>query len=100
MINPDSDAARAHPEWLLTKSDAEGWLTRHQHVLDLTRGDAYAYILDRIDRLIDEYRIDYIKWDHNRDLIESVRPAADGIIGPHAQTRAVYRLIDELRRRH
>jgi alpha-galactosidase len=100
MVNPDSDAARAHPEWLLTKADAEGWPTRHQHVLDLTREDAYAYILDRMDWLIAEYRIDYVKWDHNRDLIESIRPAADGIIGPHAQTLAVYRLIDELRRRH
>ena len=52
-----------------------------------------------MSRLIDEYAIDYIKWDHNRDLVE----AGDrGSRQPrvHAQTLAVYALMDELKRRH
>jgi alpha-galactosidase len=49
-----------------------------------------------------EYGIDFIKWDHNRDLHEAVRTDGSGTDRPavHAQTSATYRLLDELRRRH
>ena len=47
--------------------------SRHQQVLDLAHPDAYAYILERLDALLDEYPIGYLKWDHNRDLIEAGR---------------------------
>ena len=44
---------------------------RHQQVLNLTIPQAYAYLRDRIGTLVSEYQIDYLKWDHNRPLIES-----------------------------
>ncbi|NUO96333.1 MAG: alpha-galactosidase [Nonomuraea sp.] len=97
MINPDSDLARAHPDWILARADRPPALWRNQQVLDLARPEAYAYLLERLDTLVAEYALDYIKWDHNRDIGE---PVHDGVPGVHAQTDAVYRLIDELRRRH
>ncbi|WP_406319657.1 alpha-galactosidase [Streptosporangium sp. NBC_01639] len=99
MINVDSDLARAHPEWILSagyRLPPEG---RHQQVLDLAEPGAFAYILERMSALITEYGIAYIKWDHNRDLVEPGR-AAHGRAGVHEQTRAVYRLIDTLKSRH
>ncbi|WP_336215456.1 alpha-galactosidase [Nonomuraea sp. LPB2021202275-12-8] len=99
MINVDSDLARAHPEWILSagyRLPPEG---RHQQVLDLAEPGAFAYILERMSALITEYGIDYLKWDHNRDLVEPGR-AAHGRAGVHEQTRAVYRLIDTLKSRH
>ncbi|KJQ53932.1 alpha-galactosidase [Microbacterium sp. SA39] len=101
MINLDSDLARRHPEWLLHPADHLptpahlSWRT--QYVLDIAREDAYAYILGRLDALVTELGIDFIKWDHNRDLVEAVH---DGRPGTHAQTRAVYRLMAELKSRH
>ncbi len=52
--------------------------------------------------LVAEYGIAFVKWDHNRDLHEAVRTDASGTDRPAvgAQTRATYRLMDELRRRH
>jgi alpha-galactosidase len=97
MVNPDSDLARAHPDWFLADPGRLPDEQRHQQVLDVARPDAYAYLLSRIDALVREYRIDYIKWDHNRDLAE---PLHDGVPGAHAQTAAVYRLLDELRALH
>lgn len=44
--------------------------------------------------LISELGIDYIKWDHNRDVTE---PVHDGHYGLHAQTEAAYRLFDDLK---
>ena len=70
-------------------------------MLDIARPEAYAYLLERIDALVREHSIDYLKWDHNRDLLEAVSRADDGDRpSVHRQTRALYRLLDELRERH
>ncbi|MFG2074860.1 alpha-galactosidase [Nonomuraea maritima] len=97
MVNPDSDLAREHPDWLLARPERMPPPHRNQQVLDLARPEVYAYLLERLDALVGEYALDYIKWDHNRDLAE---PVHDGAPGVHAQTLATYRLLDELRRRH
>ncbi len=86
MVNPDSDLARAHPDWILGPASP---LSRHQQVLNLHA--AYSFVRDRLDALLSEYDVAYLKWDHNRDLVGA---------GAHRQTRAVYRLLDELRSRH
>ncbi|MCF6473072.1 alpha-galactosidase [Nonomuraea sp. MG754425] len=97
MVNPDSDLARAHPDWILGHAERMPPPHRHQQVLDLARPEVYAYLLERLDALVGEYALDYIKWDHNRDIAE---PVHDGVPGVRAQTLAAYRLLDELRERH
>ncbi|MGC4807459.1 alpha-galactosidase [Micromonospora sp. DT233] len=98
MVNPDSDLFRAHPDWVLAVPGRLPPPWRHQQVLDLARADAYDHLLGRLDALLAEYDgISYLKWDHNRDLTEAGHAGRPGV---HAQTRAVYRLLDELRRRH
>ncbi|WP_306319795.1 MULTISPECIES: alpha-galactosidase [unclassified Streptomyces] len=99
MVNPDSDLARAHPDWLLATGGRQPLTSRHQQVLDLARPGAYTYILERLDALLTAYDISYLKWDHNRDLIDAGH-GPHGTPGVHAQTRAVYRLLDEVRARH
>lgn len=98
MVNPDSDLARRHPEWILGgRADAPQW--RHQLVLDLTQEDVRDYLLKRIDHAVHTLGLDYIKWDHNRDL-HGATTAATAAPAVHRQTRAVYSLIDSLRERH
>jgi alpha-galactosidase len=96
-INLDSDIARAHPDWVLGAPGRMPIASRYQQLLDIARPEAWAYLLERMDSLVTEYAIDYIKWDHNRDTVEAVH---DGTPAVHGQTVALYRLIDELRRRH
>lgn len=101
MVNLDSDLARAHPNWVLGPSEGLGPASRNQYVLDIARPEAYDYVLDRIDGLIREYSIDYLKWDHNRDLLEPVSRETDGDRpSVNRQTRALYAMLDELRSRH
>jgi alpha-galactosidase len=102
MVNLDSDLVRAHPDWVLGPVAGPPAPSRQQHVLDLANDEAFAYVLDAMSRLVTEYGIDFVKWDHNRDLHEAVRSDASGRDRPAvgAQTRATYRLLDELRRRH
>lgn len=101
MISLDSDAARAHPDWLLHDpghlDHAEGLSWRSQYVLDLAHPAATAHVRDQISALVTELGIDFIKWDHNRDLVDS---AHEGRPGGHAQMHAVYALLEELHRRH
>jgi alpha-galactosidase len=97
MVNLDSDLARRHPDWLLSAAERLPLPWRRQQVLDLARTEAFAYLLERLDALVTEYRLDYLKWDHNRDLHLA---AHDGRPGVHAQTHALYRLLDALRERH
>jgi alpha-galactosidase len=99
MVNLDSDLARAHPEWLLRAGNRAGREYRHQHVLDLANGDAYAHLAGRLHALLDEYPIGYLKWDHNR-LVTEAGHQPGGEPGVHRQTLAVYRLMDELRAAH
>lgn len=98
MVNPDSDLYRAHPGWALADQRYDPVTARHQLVLDLTRDDAATEILRRLDALLADHDISFLKWDMNRDHVQATGP--DGRAGTHAQTLALYGLLDELRRRH
>jgi alpha-galactosidase len=69
-------------------------------VLNLGIPEAYAHVRDQMLAILDEYEIGYIKWDHNRDLVEAGTRPDGGRAGVHAQTLAFYRLLDELRAAH
>ncbi|MBE3001277.1 alpha-galactosidase [Nocardiopsis sp. HNM0947] len=99
MVNPDSDLARAHPDWLLAPDGRHAPPSRHQQVLDLGRPEAFEHVFTHLDALVTEYRPHYLKWDHNRDLLEAVHVPTGGA-GVHRQTLAVYALLDRLRERH
>ncbi|MEP7330999.1 MAG: alpha-galactosidase [Terracoccus sp.] len=106
MINDDSDLVREHPDWMLRPADGAPRQWRFQQLLDLTNPDAWQQVFARISELVGQYRIDYLKWDHNRDLHEAVHTAATAS-GPvvdapavHRQTLAFYDLLDALRAAH
>ena len=98
MVNPDSDVYRAHPEWALVTDGYEPVLGRHQLVLDLAQAGAYAHVFGQLDALLRDHDIAYVKWDMNRDHVQG--SGSRGTAGTHAQTLAVYRLLDELRAQH
>ncbi|MDL9978396.1 alpha-galactosidase [Microbacterium sp. ASV49] len=99
MVNLDSELARAHPEWIFDAGHGPGLPSRHQHVLDLAHPGAYALVRDRMSDLVDRLGIAYIKWDHNRYLLDAGHTPSGGP-GMRAQTLAAYRLMDELHERH
>ena len=57
-------------------------------------------MLGQISAVLSGYDIDYVKWDHNRDIIDAGSGPRAGAPAAHAQTQAVYDLLDELRARH
>ena len=97
MVNPDSDLYRAHPEWILHEGDRVPPLWRHQLVLDLGHEEAYKHVLEQTSAVLAAHNIAYIKWDHNRVLVDAGHL---GTAGVRRQTQAIYRLFTELKKRH
>lgn len=98
MVSLDSDLARVHPDWVLAPPGYEQIAGRGQQVLDLTRPEVAAHLFERLDALLKEYRIDYLKWDNNRDV--TLPFSEDGRDLTYRRTRALYDLIDRLRALH
>ena len=97
MVNPDSDLYRAHPEWILHEGDRVPPLWRHQLVLDLGHEGAFDHVLEQTSAVLAAHNIVYIKWDHNRVLVDAGHL---GHAGVRRQTQAIYRLFAELKKRH
>ncbi|MFR1408130.1 MAG: alpha-galactosidase, partial [Acutalibacteraceae bacterium] len=80
MVNPDSDLYRAHPDWVLSEPNRDRTLSRTQCVLDMSRDDITDWAIDWLDKLIIDAKLDYLKWDMNREQTE---------IGPDSLERGV-----------
>ena len=93
MVNPDSDLYRNHPDWTLHLSPHQTPLARYQLVLDIDRPEVFDYLYSKIAALVKEYKIDYIKWDHNRDLVLAGDGSRSRMV---RQTAACYALMKKL----
>jgi alpha-galactosidase len=101
MVNPDSDLYRAHPDWVLHLPHRRRTEMRHQLVLNLARPDVAEWTHGWLDALVAAHRIDFLKWDCNRAFTEAGWPGADDPDRVWIEhTRAVYRIMDELRAGH
>jgi alpha-galactosidase len=98
MINLDSVLARSHSDWILARAEGPELSWRHQFVLDLSNPAAYDHVLGNIDQVVAENGVDFIKWDHNRDLHDAEDSASRSRV--HEQTLATYSMMDALRERH
>jgi alpha-galactosidase len=98
MVNPDSDLYRAHPDWALRIEGIEQVPFRHQYVLDIARRDVSDYLFERIDAVLRDHAISYVKWDMNRDVNHP--GDAQGRPRAYAQVAALYALIDRIRAAH
>ncbi|MDH4413334.1 MAG: alpha-galactosidase [Rhizobium sp.] len=98
MVNPVSELYKAHPDWALTIEGRPILESRTQLVLDLTRPEVSDYLFAKIDAVLSNHAVSYVKWDMNRDLTHVA--GRDGKAKTSAQTRAVYALMDRVRAAH
>lgn len=70
MVSMDSDLYRAHPDWCLHVNGRPYTWGRSQLVLDLSREDVRAYIINTVSDILANAPIDYVKWDMNRHMTE------------------------------
>ena len=103
MVNPDSDLYRKHPDWVLNFPGRPLTEQRNQLVLNLARPDVHDFVLDFLDKLLNENDIAFLKWDYNRNWAE---PGWDQLPATEQKrvyvdfTRNLYAILAELRRKH
>ena len=67
MVNPRSELAQKHPEWVVQSPGREIYQGRNQWVLDLSNPAVEDFVFGIFDRTMQlAPGIDYIKWDCNR----------------------------------
>jgi len=71
MVNEDSDLFRAHPDYAIGVPNRPRCFSRHQYMLDLTRKEVRDYIVNAVNKVLHENKIEYVKWDYNRSVTES-----------------------------
>ncbi len=103
MVNPDSDLYRKHPDWAMHFPGRSRLESRHQLLLNLARPDVRAYVYGWLDDLVSKNRIDFLKWDYNRNWSD---PGWEDV--PLAEQRTIYvkfvqnlyGILAELRKKH
>ena len=70
MISRDSNLYRAHPDWCIHVPGREKSIARYQYVLDYSRQDVRDYVFGEMYKVLSTCKIDYLKWDFNRNLTE------------------------------
>lgn len=100
MVNPDSELYRTHPDWILNVPGHRAHLLRNQLVLDLSRAEVRNHLFEQMHAVLSDNAVSYVKWDHNRELIDAGSAAREGAVVVHAQTLGFYDLLDRLRAAH
>ncbi|RWZ59025.1 alpha-galactosidase [Halobacillus fulvus] len=97
MISPESELIEQHPEWVVGMPDRPHTLGRNQLVLDFSNPEVVDYLFERMSSIIEETKLDYIKWDMNRNITEpfSKTGTAPGEFF-HRYLLGVYELYDRL----
>jgi alpha-galactosidase len=85
MVNPDSQLYREHPNWVLYFPGRPRSEQRNQLVLNLARPDVKAYVYGVLNKLLTDNKIDFLKWDYNRNWSEPGWPSV-----PNDQEQEVY----------
>ncbi|MEO1518902.1 MAG: alpha-galactosidase [Bacteroidota bacterium] len=70
MVNPKSELADNHPDWIVQRGNDRAYLLeRNQLLLDLSNPEVQDFVFDVVDGLLSKHpRIAYIKWDANRHI--------------------------------
>ena len=68
MVNPKSELAEKHPDWIVRPPKREAPETRKQWLLDLSNPAVQDFVFETFDNTMKlSDKIDYIKWDANRN---------------------------------
>ncbi|MBQ8232381.1 MAG: alpha-galactosidase [Lachnospiraceae bacterium] len=103
MINEDSDLYRAHPDWCLRVPGRDPARSRHQLCLDLSRPDVCEYLIEAVNKILDDGSVDYVKWDYNRyvcDVYSSYYPPERQGEIYHRYILGLYRIMDGIIKTH
>lgn len=103
MISKNSELYLKHPDWLMTIPDIDASPARNQYILDFCKEEVLENIFSQMCQILDNVKVDYIKWDMNRNFSEiystQLESAQQGKVS-HLYILNVYKLMDKLTTRY
>ena len=100
MVSEDSNLYRQHPDWVMQIPDRKPVRGRNQLVLDFSRSDVRELIFGQICDVLDQGKIDYLKWDMNRSITDVYSNANVQGKVTYDYTLGVYDFLEKLIQRY
>lgn len=104
MVNPKSQLAESHPEWIVKSGDRDKLQIRQQWILDLTNPAVQDFVVKTFDDVLAlSPDISYVKWDANRfvtDFGSEYLPADRQSHFWIDYTKGLYDVYDRIRAAH
>ncbi len=70
VVSPESNLYKSHKDWIVYNENRETLLMNKTYLLDFSNKEVQNYIYNVISKAIENYNLDYIKWDFNRKFVE------------------------------
>lgn len=99
MVSPESQLYQKHPDWCIHIPGRNRTLARSQLILDLSRPEVRAKIMEMLTTILESVKISYIKWDMNRNMTEIGSAKLDSDQQrelPHRYLLGLYEMLEEL----
>jgi alpha-galactosidase len=104
MVNPESELAKKHPEWVVKSGKRDILPMRNQWLLDLTNPQVQDFVFNTFDQVVSmSPNISYIKWDANRhvdNVGSDYLPKENQTHFWHDYVQGLYRVYDRIRAKY
>lgn len=104
MVNPESELAENHPEWIVQSNGRDKITWRNQLLLDLSNPKVQDFVFNVFDSLLTAHPgIEYIKWDANRHVEQAGSTYLSDSEQMHfwvAYTQGLYSVYDRIRAKY
>ena len=104
MVNPRSELAEKHPEWIVKTGKYTPYLERNQWLLDLSNPEVQRFVEKTFDDVVAmSPNISYIKWDANRhanNVGSSYLPVEKQSHFWYEYTQGLYSVYEKLRNKY
>lgn len=71
MVSPDAPIYQEHPDWVVRHPYKRASVGRNQYVLDFANPAVVDNIFNQMKTILNNVKIDFIKWDMNRHISEA-----------------------------
>ncbi|MFI3318259.1 MAG: alpha-galactosidase [Rikenellaceae bacterium] len=100
MVNPRSELAERHPDWIVSSPNREPLLERNQLLLDLSNPKVQDFVYNAVATILKEHPdVAYIKWDANR-LVQEIGSSYQAKMEQshfwHDYTKGLYSVYEKL----
>ena len=104
MVNPNSELANKHPDWIVRSGERSIPQQRNQWILDLTNPEVQEFVFNTFDQVVSlSPNISYIKWDANRhvnNMGSTYLPAGKQTHFWYEYVRGLYSVYERIRAKY